>query len=399
MKIAALFLAIILLFGCSEEKETLSEKAPSAPEEISAEIPEEIPPAETEYIAPESKTPQMAVLSYFGALYDSYTAMLPVDISPFINTDFDMMQSVQNWNSLLALRRNIIFEKGYCYVETERFPYTVQYISEKDLDDQRMDYVDLSGFGEGAEVLHFVIKGVPGKVYPPVFAVNSQHSMVFTPEDGIYKIAYHYFPGSEGKFQNDLPVTLMEREEMEKLLSEEFSAGEEIPETEAKFRRLYNPESAAEYALSFCEEPNLDFYFVGDWYGNCMNFASQCIWAGFRAESDTPKNYGAMTKNWYCGKPGGTLIWSSVSRFYEWTTEDYCGMQTVVFFDPNLAEKGDLVHIGSYASEEENKYTHALFVADSEKMILAQNSPGCFIYYSDLVNSYARFIRPVSLKA
>ena len=72
-------------------------------------------------------------------------------------------------------------------------------------------------------------------------------------------------------------------------------------------------------------------------------------------------------------------------------------MQTVPFYNVNLVETGDIVNIGSYACEEEEKYTHALIVADSEKLMLAQNSPACFVYYSDLVNNYARFIRPVSL--
>ena len=74
-------------------------------------------------------------------------------------------------------------------------------------------------------------------------------------------------------------------------------------------------------------------------------------------------------------------------------------MQVIVFNDVNALESGDLVHIGSYACAEEEKYTHALIVADSEKLILAQNSPACLVYYSDLVNNYSRFIRPVSLDA
>ena len=72
-------------------------------------------------------------------------------------------------------------------------------------------------------------------------------------------------------------------------------------------------------------------------------------------------------------------------------------MQTVEFYDVKSLKTGDLVHIGSYVCAEEEKYTHALLVADSEKLMLAQNSPACFVYYSDLVNNYARFIRPVSL--
>ncbi|MBQ4644027.1 MAG: amidase domain-containing protein [Oscillospiraceae bacterium] len=401
MKIAALLLALLLISGCGASVPSSVPEVPENPEpvpEISEpEVPEEPAPTEIEYPFPESTEPESAVENYFSALYDSYTAMLPVDLSKVINPDFEMMGNVQNWNDLLAMRRSIISENGYCFVETERLPYTINYIEEKDLSDQRMDYVRLSDFGEGAKAVHFIITGEAEKAYPPIFALNSEHSMVLTEENGVYKIAYHYFPGSEGKFQNDLPVSLMEREDMEKLLAEEFSPKEEEPFPGAEFARIYDGEKAAKYAFSFCEAPNPDFSFVGDWYGNCMNFASQCIWSGFKTETETAKNYDSMTKNWYSGKEGGTLIWASVSRFYEWTLQDYCKMQTAVFFDISKAEKGDLVHIGSYACETEDKYTHALMVADAEKMLLAQNSPACFVYYSDLVNNYARFIRPVSL--
>ena len=403
MKTAALFLALLLLFGCVPAKSAESVISDTVPEisepEKTGETEEEIieKPTEIEYVAPQSKTPEMAVINYFDALYDSYLAMLPIDISPVIDLDFEMMGNVQNWNTLLAMRRSIIAENDYCYVETESFPYTIDYINKKELNDQRMDYVRMSDFGEGAVALHFVIKGVEGKAYPPIFAVNSQHSMVLTFEEGTYKIAYHYFPGSEGKFQNDLPVNLMEKEEMETLLKQEFrqKAEPEVPFSEHE--RIYNGNAAAGYAAEYCEEQNPAFHFVGDWYGNCMNFASQCIWSGFKTDSETPKGYGGMTKNWYCGKTGGTLIWSSVNRFYEWTTRENCRMQVHKFRDINKVKNGDLVHIGSYACEEEEKYTHALIVADSEKLMLAQNSPACFVYYSDLVNNYARFIRPVSL--
>ncbi len=404
MKFAAIIIAILILLALIPKQEPSAPVLESVPE---VQLPEEEPeqevkqeepaPTEIKYEFPECKIPEAAVFNYFNALYESYTAMLPVDISKVIDLDFEMMLNVQNWNDLLAMRRSIIAENDYCFVETERLPFLIHYIKGRELDDQRMDYVDLSDFGEGAKVLHFVIKGEEGKAYPPIFAVNSQHSVVLTFEDGVYKIAYHYFPGSEGKFQNDLPVTLMEREDMEKILEKEFAEDAPVVIPEAKFERLYDGKTAAEYAFEFCEEHNPKFYFVGDWYGNCMNFASQCIWSGFKEEKDSPKNYGSMTNDWYCGKTGGTMIWASVSRFYGWIEKEKCNMQTVVFTDVNQVKTGDLVHIGSYACETDGKYTHALFVADEEKMLLAQNSPACFVYYSDLVNNYARFIRPVSL--
>ena len=401
LKFAAIIIAILILLCIIPKEEPTVPAGEPVPE---VQLPEEQKkeeeplPAKIEYEFPECKIPEAAVYNYLNALYESYISMLPVDISEVIDTDFEMMANVQTWSNLLAMRRSIISENDYCYVETERFPFLIHYIDERELDDRRMDYVDTDDFGEGAEILHFVIKGEEGKAYPPIFAANSQHSVVLTFEDGVYKIAYHYFPGSEGKFQNDLPATMMERAEMEELLEEEFAEIAPFSTPSPEGKTIYDPEKAVAYALEYCEKQNPAFHFVGDWYGNCMNFASQCVWSGLRDENDTPRNYGSMTRDWYCGKPGGTMVWASVSRFWNWISEEKCDMQILRFYNVTAARKGDIVNIGSYLCETENKYTHALFVVDEEKMMLAQNSPACFVYYSDLVNNYARFIRPISLK-
>ncbi len=388
MRILALLLAVLMFFSFS-------------PAVFAAEIPAENVSEITEvkFTAPKRSSPKAAVMRYFSALYDSYTAMLPVDISPILDFDYEMMENVLNWNTLLQMRRRLISENGYCYVETERFDYKIEYIKERDLDDQRMDYVNLEDYGENATVLHFVINGEEGKAYPPIFAVNSQHSVIVTEENGEYKIAYHYFPGSEGKFQNDLPVTVPAEEEMRLLLEKEFIELYPYRVPAGKRERIYDSEAAIAYALEYCENRNKKFHFVGDWYGNCMNFVSQCVWSGFRSEGETPANTGGMTRDWYCTKTSGTLPWASVSRFWNWIGEKDCEMQVFRFYDVASVREGDIVHIGSYACAQKNKYTHALIVVDDEKMLLAQNSPACFVYYSDLANNYARFIRPVSLDA
>lgn len=405
LKILAVLLLLLMLFGCAAPEQTiadditdppLEESLPETPEEP---VPEEPKPTSLDFTVPDASSPEAVAEAYFSALYDSYIAMLPVDITPIIDLEYDMMQNVINWNSLLSMRRRLIAENGYCYVETERFDYEIEYIKQSDLDDERMYYVDLSDYGKNAAVIHFVIKGDKGKAYPPIFAVNSQHSMILTEENGQYKIAYHYFPGSEGKFQNDLQVKLLTEKEMSALLEEEFRSGFELKTEEPIYDRSYNAQAAVAYALQYCEQPNPDFYFVGDWYGNCMNFASQCVWSGFRQEGESPTDYAGMNYDWYCGKGGGTLVWTSVSRFWNWSQGKDSKMQTTVFYEVNQAKAGDIVNIGSYACETEDKYTHALFLVDEEKLILAQNSPANFIYYSDLVNNYAKFIRPVSLYA
>ena len=49
---------------------------------------------EIQFTAPKRSSPKAAVMRYFSALYDSYIAMLPVDISPILDLDYEMMQNV-----------------------------------------------------------------------------------------------------------------------------------------------------------------------------------------------------------------------------------------------------------------------------------------------------------------
>ena len=384
MKILALFLAVLMLFGTTPEVTAYAAET--------EELEFEISPIDFSY-------PEAVIRKYFGVLYRSYREMLPVDISPVIDLDYEMMQNVQDWNNNLALRRSIIDENEYCYVEKEFFDYEIKFITKKDLEDQRMYHIDFSQYGKDYVVMHFVIEGIPGTAYPPIFAVNSQHTMILTKEGENYKIAYHYFPGSEGKFENDLPAASMTKERLEELVHKEFSGLGGMKYDVVKYKQRYNADATVEYALAHCENKSDKFLFVGDWYGNCMNFASQCIWTGFKLEGDTPANGGSMTSQWYCNRKSGTLIWTSVSRFWGWTQTRNCSMQIKDFYDVKAVRNGDLVHIGSYLCKEENKYTHALIVVDEDKLLLAQNSPACFVYYSDLVNNYYKFIRPVSINA
>ena len=405
MRIVTAILIILSLCSCAVPAPVSAEQVPEPELEQQSNIAETEPepePAEPEVLTfevPAGLSPQETVSLYFEQLYSSYIQLKPADLSAI--ADFEhgrMMQNLQNWADLLALRRRVIFEHGFCYVDTAQKPYDINYFEEKELSDQRMDYIDLSEYGEGAVALHFVISGTPGEVYPPLFAVNSEHTVVLSFDGERYKVAYHYFPGSEGKFENDLDVVLITEEQMLATLYAEFAdVSPEVPE--AVYRRIYDGNAAVGYALSYCESQNPDFHFVGDWYGNCMNFASQCIWSGFAKESDTPKNFGGMTNKWYCGKAGGTLIWASVSRFWNWTQGTGCPMQTVTFSHVSAVQKGDLVNVAPHVTEEQHKFSHALIVVDDEKLIFAQNSPSCFIYYSDLVNCDFRFLRPISLNA
>ena len=114
-----------------------------------------------------------------------------------------------------------------------------------------MNYIYLRDYGEGALALHFIIKGEPGEAYPPLFALNSEHTVVLTFDGEWYKVAYHYFPGSEGKFENDLDVEVITKVQMLAQLYAEFAkVSPEVPEV--LYDRAYargNPRNIPQPAL------------------------------------------------------------------------------------------------------------------------------------------------------
>lgn len=127
-------------------------------------------------------------------------------------------------------------------------------------------------------------------------------------------------------------VALLDRTE-ELQTAEELSTPDdpeiEITSTSANQRIYYNKANASAYAMTYTTSNSsasaTSFYNsnFSDWtsYGDCQNFASQCVWAGFYGNNDSTAIYsyavpmdtvgGSDTLTWY----GSSVQWNETSTW------------------------------------------------------------------------------------
>ncbi len=312
------------------------------------------------------------------------------------------------WLQTLILRRRLITEQNYCYVSTEQLPYTVTFEEEPE-DDRMRRWQTGSSSGIGADdsavFLHLRVTGQDGACYPPMLALGAQHTFVLFETNGVWKIVFHYYPGSIRRFELGQALTLVDEEQMRDALEKEFAsqANTEVP-TPPVGAAIYNGVRAAAYARTHMAEKNRGFYDIGDWMGNCQNFISQCVWSGFSGGGQARiAAYDNMTGSWFAGGGGGSPAWENVGHFWGYVTRERspssAGLHGSVLTGALQLTEGDIVQLCSQLPEEgaEEEYHHSLVVVDKDTLMLAQNSPDCFVYYSDLVNTNTRYFRPAYL--
>ena len=397
-RILLIIALILIITGCALEPvaSTLSEADPPqtpSPASSGASIPE--PQPDPPSILP-FLTPQEVVAEYFARQYMFYLTFEEPELNELLDMDVRSNQNTVVWAQALNRRRRLILEHDFCYVETREFPYQIKFLEEDELSDVRMDV--WSGFwkeDEEAVLLHFVIEGEKGKAYPPLMAVNSEHTMRLRKTDGSWKISFHYFPGSRRKFNHSLRLALPEEERSLASLVAEFAEPEEplpgldFPVGAARYRG----DLAAGYALEYTEALNPSFYNIGDWMGNCANFTSQSISFGLGGGDF------AMNGNWFAGSGGGSPAWENVNQFWLWAVERN-GLPGISLSSPTQLRAGDLIQTSQMMTrtgdipDQDDRFGHSLVVADEATLMLGQNSPGCFVYYSDLLFREARFFRP-----
>ncbi len=330
--------------------------------------------------------PQAAVRAYLEGQYESYLTMEPLDLSAVADTESRAVKNELLWLRLLIQRRRLLMNSHLCYVPVKPLPYTIVWIDESELKDPRME--TLGAPGEGETDLHFMVTGEAGQAYPPMLAVNAQHTVRLRRDGGGWKVTMHEYPGAARRFGGAAPAVPSNRAAMERLRMEfaRLPAGT-APEAPAD-AATYDGEMAASYAARWMKPPNPQYYDIGDWLGNCANFTSQCIRAGFGG-GDSPEGMTAMTDEWFAGVGGGSPAWENVGRFWEYAM---CGADFGVAVVPTAASlcAGDLVQVRSGSGS----YNHNLLVVDARTLRLAQNSPDCLVYYADLVNSSMRALRP-----
>ncbi|MDR2932963.1 MAG: amidase domain-containing protein [Oscillospiraceae bacterium] len=356
------------------------------------------------YIPEDGALPEQIIDAYFEQQYIAYASHTAIDLSHLVDTTLSRMRNTLAWFELLIQRRRLLDENDLCYVDTRMLPYEIIYIDDDDIDDGRVDYWEKAGITYKNEVMfHFEIRGEPGEAYPPMMALNAQHTIrLRRDESGNWKISFHYYPGSVRKFLWLEPLEVPDDDEALDALIREFEWAEaadlpDIPDGAA----VYDGLLAAEYARRYTESLNPDFYSISDWIGNCANFTSQCIWSGFAGETVHPDSGVNMNDLWYAGDGGGSPAWENVGHFWDFATGDNA-MKGQELTGASVLIPGDLIQTrsGDMSAEDETlRYNHSLVVVDGETLLLAQNSPGAFVYYSDLVNVETRFFRPVYFRS
>lgn len=158
-----------------------------------------------------------------------------------------------------------------------------------------------------------------------------------------------------------------------------LAAGNNIP---------YNKQNAVNYAMAYTTSSdngtktpsykNDRFH----WFGaDCMNFCSQCVWAGFGGSnswSDIPARYGMDndgSNTWWCTNTGGTSSWASCSNFRTYVNASkngtdkglVCSNQSILGNDNTLPFSaqdllGSVLHVQGYHNGSPVAKGHAVFV-------------------------------------
>jgi hypothetical protein len=350
-------------------------------------------------------TMEETIQQFFEQQYTAYTSLKYIDISDLLDLEQSRNRNSLVWLQNLIQRRSLLAQAQLCYVETNRYPYSITY--QDQAEDDRMDFWRNRGIPADEVTVHFTITGEKGRAYPPFLAVNGQHTMRLKQVGGVWKITFHYYPGSS-RLRTKTPLVLLPEDEMLADLKEEFkvlplltpaNAPEAVPNIPAN-ALPYNGSLAVEYARTYTESPNPAFYDIGDWSGNCANFTSQSLWYGFgtgkQANIARREN---MTSQWYAGQGGGSPAWENVEAFWDYVTSSRTpqasGLHGEITKSILGLETGGIVQTrsGRFRNSNEN-YNHNLLLIDKSTLLLAQNTPDSFIYYSDLADVDARYFNP-----
>ena len=130
--------------------------------------------------------PQAAVQAYLEGQYESYLTMEPLDLSAVADAESRAVKNELLWLRLLIQRRRLLMNSHLCYVPVRALPYTIVWIDESELKDPRMEALGTPG--EGEMDLHFIITGEAGQAYPPMLAVNAQHTVRLRRDSGGWKV-------------------------------------------------------------------------------------------------------------------------------------------------------------------------------------------------------------------
>lgn len=346
-----------------------------------------------------SLTARETIAQFFDRQYEAYTTLQNREFDDLLDMTTLRNRNEEVWIKTLVQRRNLIAQQDFCYVNTTHFPYKITF--EKYAKDERMRvWSQTNAPKQNETTIHFTITGEQDNIYPPFFALNAQHTMRLKQTNGKWMITYHFFPGSERKFGFETALHVPAEQTMLHQLKQEFELPTKQTSTNSTHSScaavLYQGTLAAEYAQKHVQSANPDFYQISDWIGNCSNFTSQCIWYGFYGGMRPEKPQDLMTSEWFAGSGGGAPAWENVEHFWNYATQEKpTGIFGIVVDSIFELNPGGLLQIQTKSSSSSTEgYHHSLLLVDPTTLAFAQNSPNCFVYYSDIVSTNMRFFNP-----
>lgn len=155
----------------------------------------------------------------------------------------------------------------------------------------------------------------------------------------------------------------------------------------------YSRSGAVAYAHQYALQPNLDYYYFPDAYGDCTNFVSQAVYHGSSAQA-----VGSGTFGWYYGyfndfeHKDYSAAWTHVQYLYGFITEYYVWDKgpegcEIPRESTSSALAGDLVQMDW--NSEDDTWNHSVIIV---RKITPPDGPDNPLYYvaghSDDVDYY-----------
>lgn len=291
-----------------------------------------LPLLQREYGAAQSQGPDLdnvkaAVDAYFKAQYESRVLMKPVDLGFVIDTTTPQGTDLYNYElGLLKYRLD-------CYEHTKtiisKYTYSPEYIN-----------VAISG-GKASVVVRpradIVYIDIPNETHE---LGNEEHTITLTKTDEGWKltddrymteVSMLYSRGTDFENLRSTPSSRFAQWERQQQLLETSVTDEFFSApTGAYFE--YNRSVAAQYAYKYtCDDhrndttTNYNLLFQHFNPNDCLNFVSQCIWAGFGGDEDNAASINnhdlpmvdniAGATEWWCDSSQGSLTWVSIPDF------------------------------------------------------------------------------------
>ena len=190
------------------------------------------------------------------------------------------------------------------------------------------------------------------------------------------------------------------------------------------YDRAYNANNAIAYAYTYTTTAHNDvssgnntaflnenFGNYSDIGGNCQNFTSQCVWAGFGGNDDeayVESNAFPMNNSWYESDGNAhSGAWTATDNFYDYVSSNSCEMLTVRgFVDGSFSYisaatlPGAVLHV----NPKNGGYGHAVLITKATGQSLSEieicgNSPmRKAVRLSDLYSGSMRLIIPTAMK-